>query len=103
MKCVAKMARFKRPSPAFNLLGRALFASMWLVLLLGTRGAHAVDYSLPAATGSGPFASCSGSGSTYNCSGAVTLADNDAVVFSSNMTLAITGAFTAGLRPAAAY
>lgn len=67
--------------------------------LLGSTAAWAASYSLPAALGSAPFASCSlASGSTYNCTAAnITLSANDSVTLSAPVTLNLTtGNFVAG-------
>jgi cytoskeletal protein CcmA (bactofilin family) len=56
----------------------------------------AASYNLPADIGTGPFASCSGGGPTYNCSADVSLNNNDTVTLSADVTLNINGDFDPG-------
>ena len=68
-------------------------------LLLGWTafGAQAATYSLPAGIGSGPFANCSlQSGTTYSCSGDVSIGNSDTVNFTGPMTLLVGDDFTLG-------
>jgi hypothetical protein len=61
--------------------------------------AHAVgtNYTLPSSIGSGAFSSCIlSSGTTYNCSADITLANNDTVTVTSSMVLNVTGSFSTG-------
>lgn len=72
-----------------------LHAGLAVALAVLTGGAWAATYTLPAGIGSGPFSACvSGGGSTYNCSGNVSIGSNDTVNFSASMTLNVTGNFT---------
>lgn len=60
--------------------------------------AIAATYSLPANIGTSPFNNCSfSSGTTYNCTGSITLANNTTINVTAPMTLNLTtGSFTAG-------
>jgi len=72
-----------------------LHAGLAVALAVLTGGAWAAAYTLPAGIGSGPFSACvSGGGSTYNCSGNVSIGSNDTVNFSASMTLNVAGNFT---------
>ncbi len=60
--------------------------------------ANATTYSLPASLGASPFGNCSfSSGTTYNCTGDITIGSNDIITVTSSMTLKLTnGSFTMG-------
>ena len=66
---------------------------MCLLLLLQLSSASATNYVLPANIGSGPFASCSGSGPTYTCTSKVDIGKNNTLVLNSDVTLNVSGEF----------
>jgi MSHA biogenesis protein MshQ len=72
-----------------------LFACLFPALLAGV--AQAATYNLPAGIGSGPFANCSlSSGTTYVCTGDVSIGNSDTVNFTGPMTLQAGDDFTLG-------
>jgi MSHA biogenesis protein MshQ len=71
------------------------FACLFPALLAGV--AQAASYSLPAGIGSDPFANCSlSSGTTYVCTGDVSIGNSDTVNFTGPMTLQVGDDFTLG-------
>lgn len=68
-----------------------------LVLLLFSFGANAAtSYSLPADIGTGAFSNCSGGGGVFNCTGDLTLSNNDSVLLTGDVTLNINGNLDTG-------
>ena len=66
------------------------------MILLFSMDTFAASYSLPADAGSGPFSSCTVSGSVITCSGDVTFKNNDSVILTGNVTLNISGNLDTG-------
>ena len=64
-----------------------------VVIVLAASGlVNAATYTLPANIGTGPFSSCSfSSGTTYNCTADIILADNVTIVLTSSIILNIPG------------
>jgi MSHA biogenesis protein MshQ len=59
--------------------------------------APAATYNLPAGIGAGPFAACAlASGTTYNCTGSVTILNNDVVNVTSTVTLNVAATLNVG-------
>ncbi len=77
-------------------MSRMIKLSFSVVLYLYCQVVFAASYGLPTDIGNGIFASCSGSGGVYNCSGDINIGKNDTVTISSNVILNISGKVTVG-------
>ena len=66
------------------------------VLMTSFSSVFAATYTLPANIGSNPFNRCSGSGSDYSCNGSINLPEDTIIILTSDVTLNITGNFSAG-------
>jgi len=65
---------------------------LFVVTGLGFFNANAVDYTLPADIGIGPFANCSGAG-PYTCAGKVEIKFPDTVTLTASVILNVTAEF----------